>query len=256
MRARRAFAVPLVVVALGLAAAASTRSPEAHRRTREDNRGDVVQSVAAAPSFRAAPARFTDPARRDKLASAFADVDRAARQFVATSHVPGAAWAIVIDGELAHLGVAGTRRAGTDAPVDGDTVFRIASMTKSFTAMAILGLRDEGKLSLDDPAERYVPELRGLAYPTADSPPITIRHLLSHAAGFPEDNPWGDQQLAATEEEFSAMMRRGHPVLKCARRRLRVLQPRLRHPRPHRVARVGRCRTASTSRRGSSVRWA
>jgi CubicO group peptidase (beta-lactamase class C family) len=77
--------------------------------------------------------------------------------------------------------------------------------------MAILGLRDEGKLSLDDPAERYVPELRGLTYPTSDSPPITIRHLLSHGAGFPEDNPWGDQQLAATEEEFSAMMRRGIP---------------------------------------------
>ena len=47
------------------------------------------------------------------------------------------------------------------APVDADTVFRIASMTKSFTAMSILKLRDEGKLSLDDPAERYVPEMAG-----------------------------------------------------------------------------------------------
>ena len=80
-------------------------------------------------------------------------------------------------------------------------MFRIASMTKSFTAMAILKLRDEGKLSLDDPAERYVPELKALKYPTTDSPRITIRHLLSHAEGFPEDNPWGDQQLAATEDD-------------------------------------------------------
>ena len=84
-------------------------------------------------------------------------------------------------------------------------------MTKSFTAMAILALRDAGKLSLDDPAERYVPELRQLTYPTSDSPRITVRHLLSHSAGFPEDNPWGDQQLAATDEEFSAMIRGGIP---------------------------------------------
>jgi CubicO group peptidase (beta-lactamase class C family) len=90
-------------------------------------------------------------------------------------------------------------------------VFRIASMTKSFTAMAVMKLRDEGKLALDDPVEKYVPELKGLEYPTSDSPRITVRHLLSHAEGFPEDNPWGDQQLAATEAEFDAMMRRGIP---------------------------------------------
>jgi CubicO group peptidase (beta-lactamase class C family) len=90
-------------------------------------------------------------------------------------------------------------------------VFRIASMTKSFTAMAILRLRDDGRLSLDDPAEKYVPELAGLAYPTSDAPRITVRHLLSHAGGFPEDNPWGDQQLAATDAQFTAMLRGGIP---------------------------------------------
>ena len=95
--------------------------------------------------------------------------------------------------------------------MDADTVFRIASMTKSFTAMAILKLRDEGKLSLDDPVERYVPELKALAYPTSDSPRTTIRHLLSHAAGFPEDNPWGDQQLSVADDQMSAMMRAGIP---------------------------------------------
>ena len=84
-------------------------------------------------------------------------------------------------------------------------------MTKSFTAMSILKLRDDGKLSLDDPAERYVPELKGLKYPTTDSPRITIRHLLSHSSGFPEDNPWGDQQLADTEEQLSQMLRGGIP---------------------------------------------
>jgi CubicO group peptidase (beta-lactamase class C family) len=177
-------------------------------------RAQFPQPAPAAPDphgFKAPPARFTDPARRAKLARAFPEIDRLVAASAAREHVPGAAWAIVIDGELAHLGGVGTRRAGADAPVDGDTVFRIASMTKSFTAMAILALRDEGRLSLDDPAERYLPELRGLGSPTRDSPRITLRHLLSHSAGFPEDNPWGDQQLAATEDEFTGMLRRGVP---------------------------------------------
>jgi CubicO group peptidase (beta-lactamase class C family) len=84
-------------------------------------------------------------------------------------------------------------------------------MTKSFTAIAILKLRDEGKLSLDDPAEKYVPEMKALVYPTGDAPKITVRHLLSHAEGFPEDNPWGDQQLADTDEQLSAMIEAGIP---------------------------------------------
>ncbi|MEZ4416361.1 MAG: serine hydrolase domain-containing protein [Gemmatimonadota bacterium] len=156
-------------------------------------------------------ARFTDPQRVTKLSSAFGDIDAAFRAFTEREHVPGAIWGIVIDGRLAHVGTTGSRDLTTGAPVESNTVFRIASMTKSFTALAILSLRDAGKLSLDDPAERWVPELAGLDYPTSDSPKITIRHLLSHATGFPEDNPWGDQQLAVTDEEMSAMMRSGIP---------------------------------------------
>ena len=154
---------------------------------------------------------FADPNRRSKLAAAFPRIDALFRDFLQRSHVPGAAWGIVIDGELAHIGATGFRDLSSKALVDGDTVFRIASMTKSFTAMAILSLRDEGKLALDDPAERHVPELRELPYPTADSPRITIRHLLTHSEGFPEDNPWGDQQLGITEAQMTALLRRGIP---------------------------------------------
>ena len=53
--------------------------------------------------------------------------------------------------------------------------------------------------------------MKALVYPTSDSPKITIRHLLSHAEGFPEDNPWGDQQLAETDEQLSAMITAGIP---------------------------------------------
>ena len=171
-----------------------------------------ASAPAQAPQGAANPAAvFTDPDRRAKLAKAFPEIDRRIAAFMAERHVPGAAWGIVIDGELAHVGVAGYRELPSKSPVTRDSVFRIASMTKSFTAMAILKLRDEGRLSLDDLAERHVPELKGLRYPTSDSPRLTVRDLMSHAAGFPEDNPWGDQQLAATEDEFSRMMRDGIP---------------------------------------------
>src|SRR5919201_1364815 len=136
----------------------------------------------------------------------FADVDKLFQDFASANHVPGAVWGVVIDGRLAHTGATGYRELATKSSPNADTVFRIASMTKSFTAMSILKLRDEGKLALDDPAEKYVPELASLKYPTSDSPKITIRHLLSHSEGFPEDNPWGDQQLAVSEEQFSRML--------------------------------------------------
>ena len=138
-------------------------------------RDAAAQAVGRPAALSAEPARFTDPDRVAKLSAAFGDIDRVFREFAERQHIPGAVWGIVIDGRLAHVGVTGYRDVAARSPVDSGTVFRIASMTKSFTAMAILKLRDEGKLSLDDPAERWVPELAGLPYPTTDSPKITIR---------------------------------------------------------------------------------
>src|SRR4030095_14681684 len=159
----------------------------------------------------AAPLGFSDPQRVARLSSIFGDIDRAFREHAQREHIPGAVWAIVIDGRVAHIGATGFRDVASKSPVDSGTVFRIASMTKSFTAMSILKLRDEGKLSLADPAEKWLPELRERKSPPTDSPKLTIRHLLSHSTGFPEDNPWGDQQLAVTDSEMSRMMRQGIP---------------------------------------------
>ena len=165
-----------------------------------------AQIAAANP-----PAAFADANRRAKLATAFPEIDKVVAEFMTRAHVPGAAWGIVIDGELAHIGVAGYRDLVTKSPVTRDSVFRIASMSKSFAAMSILALRDQGQLSLDDLVEKHVPELKNLRYPTTDSPRLRVREVLSHAAGFPEDNPWGDQQLSATEDAFSRMMAQGIP---------------------------------------------
>ena len=171
----------------------------------------LVPAFAGAQSSVAPPARFTDPDRIAKLERTMPVVDSVMRAFMQRSRVPGIAYGVIVDGRLLHVAAAGLREVPTSARVDTSSVFRIASMTKSFTALAILQLRDAGKLALDDPAERYVPELKTLRYPTTDAPRITIRHLLSHSAGFPEDNPWGDQQLERTEVELSQLMRSGIP---------------------------------------------
>lgn len=173
-------------------------------------------SAPAAPAGEVPAAADSSTPRREgtrleRLRPSFADVDKLFTSLVERSHAPGMAWAVLLDGRLVHQGTAGLREVASKAPVDADTVFRIASMTKSFTALSILALRDGGKLALDDPAEKYVPELRDLEYPTADAPKITVRHLLSHSAGFPEDNPWGDRQLARTDAEMTEMLRRGFP---------------------------------------------
>lgn len=146
-----------------------------------------------------------------RLTKAMTEVDAIFARFSQASRIPGITYGVLIDGKLVHTGAIGTRDRAARSPVTSDTVFRIASMTKSFTALCILKLRDEGRLSLDDAAEKYVPELATLKYPTTDSPRLTIRHLLSHSEGFPEDNPWGDQQLPVSEEQFSQMLKAGIP---------------------------------------------
>ncbi len=145
------------------------------------------------------------------LESAFPEIQRIAEGFVRRAHVPGAAVGVIVNGQLVFATGIGVRDRAANAPATPESIFRIASMTKSFTAAAILQLRDEGRVSLDDPAEKYVPELKTLTYPTSDSPRITVRHLLSHAEGFPEDNPWGDRQLARTDGLMSDWMRNGIP---------------------------------------------
>ena len=110
-------------------------------------------------------------------------------------------YGIVVDGAVTHWYGSGNVRQGPSP--DPDTVFRIASMTKSFTAAAVLLLRDEGVIRLDDEASAWIPELRSVSGPTTDSPPLTLRHLLTMSAGWIEDDPWADRQLAATPEELN-----------------------------------------------------
>jgi CubicO group peptidase (beta-lactamase class C family) len=127
------------------------------------------------------------------------------------AHVPGLVYGIVSDGKLIEVKGLGVQDVISKRPVDADSLFRIASMSKAFTALAILKLRDEGKISLDALAETYVPELRGWRYPTRDSRRIRVRDLLNHIAGFVTDDPWGDRHQPYSEAEFTRLLKAGVP---------------------------------------------
>jgi CubicO group peptidase (beta-lactamase class C family) len=82
---------------------------------------------------------------------------------------PGLAYGVVAGGSLVYAGGLGEQWLGGPVPGAG-TVFRLASMTKSFTAAAVLLLRDEGALALDDPAGKYVPQVASMRLASPDSP--------------------------------------------------------------------------------------
>lgn len=149
--------------------------------------------------------------RATALEPQFDGIDRQFEAFQRDTPTPGLVYGVVAEGRLVHVRGFGVQDVDSKRPVTPDTLFRIASMTKAFTALSILSLRDAGKLSLDDLAEKYVPEMRGWKYPTSDSPRIRIRDLLSHVAGFVTDDPWGDRQTPMPEAEFTKLLQAGVP---------------------------------------------
>jgi len=155
------------------------------------------------------PARFLDPGRAERVRALLPETERAYREFALSNHIPGLAFGVVLDGELILSGAFGVSQIGGKVPATEQTLFRIASMSKSFAAMAILHLRDKGKLRLDDPVERHLAELKRVSPLTEDSPKMTIRDLLTHSGGFPEDNPWGDWQLEDKDSDLVNLVRSG-----------------------------------------------
>ena len=154
------------------------------------------------------PPYFKDSNRLEKLSAAFPMVEKMVQKYAAENHFPGYSFGIVLDEKLVFTTSGGYTNVQSKTAATTGSMFRIASMSKSFTAMAIVKLRDEGKLNLEDTVSKYIPELKNQGL-TTDAAPITIRDLLTHSAGFPEDNPWGDRQLEKTPEELIALIKKG-----------------------------------------------
>lgn len=167
----------------------------------------VVFFNAIAQSYK--PPVFADKRRHEKIAATYIKLDSLFSKYAAEKHFPSISYGLVVDDHLAHSFYSGIINIEKNIAASALSDYHIASMTKSITAMAILKLRDEGKLSLDDPIQKYIPEAKGIKTVTTDAPLITIRHLLTHNAGFPEDNPWGDRQLGRTDQWLDSLYATG-----------------------------------------------
>jgi len=142
------------------------------------------------------------------VSAAAALVDERLAAFRTQHDIPGVAYGLLKDGELVHASGAGTSEVGAGRTPGERDILRIASMTKSFTAVAVLLLRDRGTLRLDDPLSTYLPWTADLRA-AEGGPDITIRDLLAMNAGFPTDDPWGDRNESQPIEEFDALVSGG-----------------------------------------------
>ncbi len=146
-------------------------------------------------------------ADRPEVADAVKVLDIWIAQRMVDRHVPGLAIAVVFDDELVWSKGYGSRDLETKTPVTPSTPFRIGSVTKLFTATAILQLRDRGELELDDPVSQHLPwfEVRS---PFPDQGKITIRHLLTHTSGLPREAAfpyWTDHIFPSSKQLSEAL---------------------------------------------------
>lgn len=141
-----------------------------------------VQTREAAPG-----ARVTE--------SGIAALEARMAGYVTDGQVRGIAARLIVDGEVVSDLTAGIRRASDGAPIEKDTIYRIYSMSKPITGVAMMMLYEEGAFTLDDPITKFVPEFAGLRVMTgvdADGVPIledparlvTLRDVMTHTAGF------------------------------------------------------------------------
>lgn len=127
----------------------------------------AVAVLVCAGSFSASADQFTE-----KIDDIFAAYDQPGS--------PGCAVAVLHRGELVYERAHGCAQLEWDAPITPATIFHVASVSKQFTALAVVLLAEEGKLSLDDDVRKHVPELPDYG------PIVTIRHLLQHTSGLPD----------------------------------------------------------------------
>src|SRR5260370_1050448 len=105
---------------------------------------------------------------------------------IVANEVPGAVTVVATRDSVLRMDAQGWADPEHQSSMRVDSIFWIASMSKPITATAVLMLMEEGKLSLDDPIAKYVPELAGLKTADGKTPRITLRHFLTHTSGMGE----------------------------------------------------------------------
>ena len=121
-------------------------------------------------------------------------IDRLVTQYIEEQKIPGATALIARKGKIVYHKGFGLKNIEENAMMEADDIFRIASMTKALTSVAVMMLYEEGYFLLDDPVSRYIPEFKDMEVlvklnedTTYVSRPanglMTIRHLLTHTSG-------------------------------------------------------------------------
>jgi CubicO group peptidase (beta-lactamase class C family) len=136
------------------------------------------------------------------------EVDRIFDGYFASGLTPGLVYGVTLGDNLIHTRAVGIAEIDGSAPTT-KTTFRVASLTKSFSAATVILLRDRGMLSLETPISRYLPELKDLRAPFFNTPEIHSKMLLSMSAGLPPDNEWADRLEQVTDDEFREILQTG-----------------------------------------------
>ena len=141
----------------------------------------LAAAMLLALSSAGVAAQTTMPATAPTAVASAPDMDADVARILKTFDVPGMAVAIVKDGKVVAARGFGVRKLGEPAPVDGKTLFQIASNSKAFTATALAMLVDEGKLAWDDPVTKHLPDFQ--MYDPYVTREMTVRDLLVHRSG-------------------------------------------------------------------------
>jgi CubicO group peptidase (beta-lactamase class C family) len=141
-----------------------------------------------------------------------ADLETKLASFLEQNRLPGGSAGVVYGDELAWSAGAGFADLALPKTTEPTMLYGIASITKTFTGTAIMQLRDAGRLDLDDPAVRWLPELRSLVNPFGLVEAVTIRRMLSHESGLPAEPPGTDWVLPAYQGAPDQTLRRAAEV--------------------------------------------
>ncbi len=134
---------------------------------------------------------ITMSAQTSKLPEAFTTFNAIYEKELKDADIVGSTFLFLKDSKVIDEKYYGSANLKKKEPVDADTIYHWASNTKPFTGIAIMQLRDRGLLKLDDPVTKYLPELRAVHNKFGSMDYITIRHLMTHSAGFRNPTwPW------------------------------------------------------------------
>ena len=186
----------------------------------------LVLGLFARTGAIAKPLPAAEPDRDGVAAAPLAEIDALMQSYVSDGKLSGIVLLVARNGKVAHAGVYGQADIETSQPMRRDDLFRIYSMTKPITGVALMTLYDQGRFELDDPVAKYLPGFEGVKVFAGDDNgtarlaelkrPVTIRDLMRHTAGLayglsaasPVDDMYKEARLLDRTRDLDSMIER------------------------------------------------